>query len=278
VSGETIWIASYPKSGNTWLRAVLTAWLTGAPVEINEIGASPIAASRVDFDRLLGIKSSDLTHAEIDLLRPRVDELFVAELQGPRLRKAHDGLYPGPSGEPVISAGATRSVVYMVRDPRDVVVSLAHHRAWTLEHAVDVMNDPAATLSGDQRGLQEQLHQRLGTWSQHVISWTREAPFPVHVIRYEDCLEDPVTSFGAALRFTGMKSVDDGEVATAVQYADFQRLREAEEKTGFRERPVVLERFFRSGVAGSWREVLPGALARRIGEDHAAVMAQLGYR
>jgi hypothetical protein len=271
-----VWLASYPKSGNTWLRAVYTAWESGDAPDINELKGGLIAGARHLFDDALGVASSDLTRAEVEVLRPRADEVLARTAGEPLLRKAHDGFFAGPMGEPVISVAATRAAVYMIRDPRDVAVALAHHEGKSVEWAAGKLNDPSAGTGG-VRGFAGQLRQRLGTWSEHVVSWVDDAPFPVHVLRYEDCVADPVAAFAAALRASGLEAAGDERVRAAVELAAFDRLRAAEDRDGFKERPPAPERFFRRGSAGSWRDELPAELALSIREAHANVMARFGY-
>jgi hypothetical protein len=276
MNGGTIWLASYPKSGNTWLRAVLSAWYSGFPARLDALVGQGVAA-RGPLDDALGIPSSDLTPAEVAILRPRVDELLAASSGDPLLRKTHDGLYPGPEGEPVISVQATRSAVYMIRDPRDVAVSLAHHDGRDLDGVVDYLGDPNATRAGIPGALEYQVAQRTGTWSDHVRSWVDDAPFPVHVLRYEDCLNDPMRAFGATLRFIHLDPLDDAGVSSAVAHASFDHLRAEESRAGFAERPRQSTRFFRHGRAGAWRDEMTAGTAARVEQVHGEVMARFGY-
>lgn len=276
MTGRTVWLASYPKSGNTWLRAVLSAAKSGGAPDINNLEGGPIAAGRHLFDDALGIASSDLTPDEVELLRPRADEVLARGGPEVLLRKVHDAFFVGPTGEPVVSVSATAAAIYVIRDPRDVAVALAHHDGKPVEWAAGQLNSPTAGMGG-LRGFLGQLRQRLGTWSEHVRSWVDDAPFPVHVLRYEDCLADPVPAFGHALRAAGLGPLDDERVAAAVELAAFDRLRAAEERDGFRERPPAATRFFRSGRAGSWRDEMPGEVAASIESAHAEVMARFGY-
>lgn len=277
MTGQTVWLASYPKSGNTWFRAVYTAWRVGAPIDVNNLRGGPIASARQLFDGALGIPSSSMTLDEVDLLRPRVDEIVVAGADAPRLRKIHDAYFVGPAGEPVVSVAATRAAIYIVRDPRDVAVSYAHHSGRSVEWAQRELCRPGARMGSGPRGLVPQLRQRLGTWSDHVQSWVDETPFPVEVVRYEDCIAKPVETFARALRFAGFVPVDEQRVTGAVEDVAFDRLRKAEQEHGFRERSGTTEQFFRRGEAGSWRDELPADLAARIEDEHGDVMARFGY-
>ena len=179
----TIWLASYPKSGNTWLRAMYSAWSAREEARLDRLDGVPMAASRQAFDDALGIDSADLTADEIDLLRPRADEVIAAQDRRDgeiRLRKVHDALFTGPAGEPVVSVAAARCAVYVIRDPRDVAVSLAHHtdRAPGLRRRVHGLAERRRWRPPRDR-LEPQLRQRLGTWSEHVESWTDQETIPV---------------------------------------------------------------------------------------------------
>jgi aryl sulfotransferase len=275
VTPRTVWLASYPRSGNTWLRAVCTAWLHDGPVDVNALVGLPIASSRDSFDVELGIPSSSLTSVEIDLLRPRVDELIASNAGEPHLRKIHDAYVTEPAATPIVSVKASRAAVYIIRDPRDVAVSYAKSRALPPVCAQHRLNDPLATLEGGNDRLHRQLRQRLGTWSQHVRSWADMPHFPVEVVRYEDFASAPVETFGRVLRFVGFPEVDDARVEDAVERSAFDHLREADR--GFVERPPGTARFFRRGKPGSWQEELPTDVADRIRQDHAEVMARFGY-
>ncbi|CAA9475136.1 MAG: hypothetical protein AVDCRST_MAG85-246 [uncultured Solirubrobacteraceae bacterium] len=278
MTGSTVWIASYPKSGSTWLRAVATALRLRRAPGLDELDGGTMTASRAVLDAATGVASSCMTADEIDLVRPGVDELLATEGRRgeSRLRKVHDAFVVGPAGAPVVSVAATRGAIYMVRDPRDVVVSYAHHagrsHAWAVQH----LGDPAAAMAASPGGLHHQVRQRLATWSSHVTSWVDAAPFPVHVLRYEDCAAAPVDSFAGALRFAGLEASEQ-TVATAVGHASFERLRAAEVASGFRERPSTVGSFFRRGESGAWRDELSPELAARVEADHGDVMARLGY-
>lgn len=273
---RTVWLASYPKSGNTWLRAIHEALVTGAEPDINNLGHNHIAAARWAFDVYLGVRSSDMTQDELELLRPWADKMLAEQAEEDVWRKAHDAFRLGPDGKPVVGVDRARATVYVVRDPRDVAVSLAHHTGRPAAWAVEAMCQPGRTVSLSSWSLSPQLPQHLGTWSEHVLSWTRQDWVPVHVLRYEDCVARPVESFHRAFAAVGFDASED-EVAEAVERCSWQRLRKQEEKSGFRERQTEGTYFFRRGQVGAWREELPASLAEQLVERHGDVMAELGY-
>jgi hypothetical protein len=254
---------------------VYTALRWGAEPNINRL-ESPSPAPRAIFDQALAVRSADLSPEEVEALRPRADEATASVLAEDMLWKIHDGLFETPAGELIVSTSASRAALYMVRDPRDVAVSWAHHAEVPLAVAVEGLCSPQAALARSKRRLEGQVRQRLGTWSQHVRSWTEDPPFPVHVVRYEDCLADPVPTFHAAFAFAGVEASLE-ETARAVEKASFTRLSAQERAKGFRERQSTQSPFFRSGTAGSWKDALSPELSQRLLDEHGEVMARYGY-
>jgi aryl sulfotransferase len=275
-TGGICWLASYPKSGNTWFRAVYAAAASGADIDINRLPAGTVPASRELLDDALGLATTDLTCAEIEVLRPRADEVTAPAEGPPQLRKVHDVFALGATGEPIVSVAASVGAIYVVRDPRDVAVSMARFVDGPPERVVAAMGNPAATLGRVAGGIGRHVEQRAGSWSEHVLSWLDQRRLPVCLLRYEDALVDPVGTFEPALRFAGLAPAA-AEVETAVRRASFGVLAGQEQRNGFRERLRPHARFFRRGVAGGWRDELPAELADRIVADHGAVMARLGY-
>ena len=270
------WLASYPKSGNTWLRIALASLLSGRPADINAMpSVSLIATNRAFFDNALGIESADLTIEQVTNLRPRVHEIWAAEAERPIYCKTHDAFRNTPAGEPLFSTAVTLGAVYIVRDPRAVAVSLAHHGGRTIDEAIVRMDDPADTPSASTRRLHRQLPELRGAWRDHVESWLG-APFPVHLLRYEDMHRDPHGAFTAVAAFLGLPA-DRQQIAAAIEAASFARLQEQERATGFIEKPLQAATFFREGSTDGWRRTLLPDQAARIVAANGAVMRRLGY-
>jgi hypothetical protein len=287
-----IWLASYPKSGNTWLRMLIAnlAAKDDQPVGINDLSATGnIASARGPFDDLLLIDSGLLTHDEADCLRPRLYEELARgaddDERDPRetplavrFVKVHDAYTMTPLGEPLLAGarGADGAIV-IVRDPRDVAPSLASHRNSSIDDAIAFMNDRDAVFSANTTRQDLQLRQKLPGWSAHVASWLDQTDIPVHLVRYEDLQIDAVAMLRRALQFAGQAATDD-ELCRAVRFAEFTRLRQQEEEKGFKEAPPQAgARFFRRGEAGAWRDELTPDQAARIEADHAPMMRRLGY-
>ena len=269
------WLASYPKSGNTWLRAVLVSLTSQGSLDINDMAAlGPMASLRAAFDDTLGVDSADLPFEQQADLRPRVYETWAAEAERPLYCKVHDAYHLTPSGEPLIPPAATRGAIYVARDPRAVAVSYSHHSGRALDATIARMGSDA-TVDGSPRGLSWSLRQRLLRWSDHVASWLA-APFPVHLVRYEDMLADPHETFAGIAAFLGLAR-DRATIAAAVEATAFSRLQAQERSAGFAEKPWGAAAFFREGRSDGWRRVLTPEQADRIVAAHGPMMRRLGY-
>jgi len=276
---KIIWLASYPKSGNTWLRVLLANYGRGGetPVDINELGGAPLASARDWFDEWAGLEASALSDALVERFRPGVYRCLARDASETLFMKVHDAWRLTDRGEPLFPADVTAGVVYVIRNPLDLATSCAHHWNCDIAQAAENLCDPDFILGRSLGGLADQLRQRLDSWSGHVESWLDRSDLSVHLVRYEDLHLNPETVFGAIVRFCGL-DFDAGRVRKAVAFSDFSELQRQEDARGFRERPAVARgRFFRRGLPGSWRKELPLALARRIIEAHGRTMRRFGY-
>ena len=271
------WLASYPKSGNTWLRLFLESLAAGGKaVDINSPSVcGSNAASRAAFDWILDIESTDLTNDEILQARPRQYEIEVRQAEEPLLCKVHDAWCFTPAGEPLFPPELTLGVIYIVRDPRDVAVSLAHHMNQTVDQSITHMANPKAVMGVTRRRMPLQLPQQLYSWSRHVASWLH-APVKRLLLNYEDMLTEPTKRFGEVARFLGFNATHE-MVGAAVDAVRFDRLQQAEKAKDFIERQPGTICFFRRGIAGGWRDSLTPSQVARIEADHGFMMRSLGY-
>lgn len=273
-----VWLASYPKSGNTWVRLLLEAYNhPDQPLpDINDIRSSLHVASRELFDRVIGVEASDLTDSEIDALRPEVYRHLASEGDEPLFLKVHDAWQRTEQGVALFPSDVTLVAVYIVRDPRAVAPSYANHNGVTVDRAIEQMAHDHHALAQASRRLSHQLHQFMGSWSDHVTSWLDQDEMPVHLVRYEDLHAATAATFAGILQAAGLP-VDQARLDKAVAATAFAHLQAQEEAASFRERPSSAERFFRKGQADSWREELTPAQIEQIIADHGPVMARLGY-
>lgn len=273
------WLVSYPKSGNTWLRMLLSSLAAGGrSLDINERHDCGGPTTYAELDDLLGIESCELTPMELASACAAYHGALGALAGGATmLRKVHDRFWRVPTGEAVFPAAVSRSAIYLVRDPRDVAVSYAHHRGRDVDWAIAFMADETTTLAAAGGLMRVQLPQPLGSWSSHAASWQEQDEIPVMPVRYEDLLSDPVHHLIAAATWLGLPS-DPGAAALAVAATRFEILRAQEDISGFVERRSgSTAPFFREGRAGGWRTHLTAAQADGIVGRHRDVMTRFGY-
>jgi hypothetical protein len=271
------WLASYPKSGNTWFRIFLANYLnkSNEPISINEIGTGSIASSRVMFDDVSAIASSELLQDEIDMLRADIYREFSKELKENSYNKVHDS-YILVNGKPMFPKEISAGVIYFVRNPLDVVLSYANHSSIDIDKSIKLINSSKHKLAKSKKGLNNQLQQQLGSWSQHVKSWTEQKEIPVLIMRYEDMLDDTYNVFKKALEFLKL-DFDETKFAKAIENSSFNVLTKLEEKDGFKEKPLKTEKFFNTGKSGNWKEVLNKEQINLIVENNREQMLKFNY-
>jgi hypothetical protein len=273
-----VWLASYPKSGNTWLRTVLTNYLrdTGQPASIDELDVGPIASARAPLDTALGYECGELSHEEAERLRPELYRYLAEQAEKTLYCKVHDAHTYLPDGRPLFPPESTRAVLYVARNPLDVCVSFSHHNGQADPAATArEMADPGHCLCDSTRTQPLQLRQRLSSWSEHARSWL-DAPLPVHVLRYEDMHADPAASFSAALSFAGLE-LEPERLRRAIEFSCFSELQRQERDHGFHERSPRAREFFRAGRVGTWREALQETVVAQLLTAHGPMMRRLGY-
>src|SRR3546814_14045792 len=127
-------------------------------------------------------------------------------------------------GYPTSSVKATVGVIYIVRDPRDVVISAADHYGLTVDQAIEMMADKKARGRGTPGTT---VHELMGGWSDHVRSWTRWKHTPLILLRYEDMLDDSPGQLGSVARKLGI-TPDEARLRRAVALAPFKTLQSQE--------------------------------------------------
>lgn len=270
-----LWLASYPKSGNTWLRAFLANLVLGgeAPLGLEAIrrfGWGDMEAPL--YEEVAGRKLGALDDMAIHRLRPRVHRLAVERRGGDTLiAKTHNAVTV-VGGVPTVTPEVTAAAIYVIRNPLDVVPSYADHFALTLDQAVDAICAERNVLLGTP----ESVFQVLGNWSFHVRSWTGAPGLTRHVVRYEDMRLKPRETFGGIAAFLGL-GADAARVDRAIRFSSFDELARQESETGFAERSTLARRFFRRGEAGGWRRTLDRRHVATIVGHHRAVMRSFGY-
>lgn len=277
-SAFLFWLASYPRSGNTWLRLLVASCLAGGtPVDINRFKFAEMRArTRLLFDDAIGVASASLDTETILRWRAEAIRTWAAELDAACHIKTHDArTRSGDGGAVLIPAEVTRGAVYLVRDPRDVAISLARFLKIDVDRAIDLMGKPEsmADLSGDR--MRPLLPDYWSSWSHNVESWLDWHEIAPRLVRYEDLRREPEGVLADILTALGL-SFPQGTIRAAVAAVDLGVLQDQERRSGFVEAPPRV-RFFGAGAVGGWRDTLTPEQAQRIVDDHGRVMRRVGY-
>ena len=260
------WLSSYPKSGNTWVRMLLAAYAKGS-VDINKDTAfTAYDADDYTWNALAPHPITDMRPETAVYLRHAVLlHLMTKSAWAPTIIKTH--AVNGEYGDVrLIPRPLTKHAVYLVRDPRDVVVSFARHSNTTIDEMTLIMNDERRLLTSANN-----ISVCISTWSNHVKSWEQDW---VTRIRYEDLKEDTEGQLAKILEAFDLK-VKLSKLRKAIKLCEIERLKSQEARHGFIEKGRH-DRFF--GQGEGWEKVLTDKQARRICEDHGGIMETLGYK
>ena len=200
--GKILWLASYPRSGNTWLRVLLHNYLRNPaePYDINRLQEHTVIESAARWYQMLDPRPCDtLTKEEVAAMRPKVQEMIARSSADTVMVKTHNALV-ADRGTPMISEEHTAGAIYVLRNPLDVAVSYGVHFGLSLDDAVAAMNRPHNQSKANQPAFVYEFH---GSWSENVESWTARDSKGIHVVRYEDLQTDPTTAFGGIIGFLG---------------------------------------------------------------------------
>lgn len=269
-----IWLASYPKSGNTWTRLFLANYIfnTSAPIPINEAHRFAMGDSMIRTYNLAAGRIIDHTDLSLALeLRDKVLRGIVANNADVNFVKTHNARV-APQGVSLIPGRYTRASIYILRNPLDMVLSYSRHYSVSHEDAVlQICHEDNGTPPTEKS-----TAQYLSSWDNHVKTWTDHAPWKRILVRYEDLLDDPETFFAKILELIGVPLEED-RLLRAIRFSSFDELSKQEETQGFIERPAKAEKFFRKGQKDQWKSELDPKLVDMICEKMGDTMKRFGY-
>jgi hypothetical protein len=269
-----IWLASYPKSGNTWVRAFLANLLSNArhPVDINSLDRfCRSLTARGYYDDVSGKSSIGADEAETLALRDQVQRVFCAGSQDNVFIKTHSR-FGTERGLKLVAPEFTAGAIYVVRNPVDIVVSAASHYGVSIDVMVKCMEDAHFRTQATDFHVMDYI----GSWSGHVASWTSSGHPKLHVLRYEDLCTAPDATFLKLAQFLGLNPPLE-RLQRAIAFSSFEGLAAQERDRGFKERAPHAQSFFRHGKPGAGVGALGAARVAAIEEAHRVQMERFGY-
>ena len=267
-----IWIASYPKSGNTWLRSLISNYFF---------------SKNGDFDFELIKQIDSFPHSKFfrkyqdKFEKPEDTSMYwIKEQEKINLSnknfffKTHNALCK-INGNKFTDQKNTLAAIYIIRDPRNVVTSIANHYQISIKDALNFMKDK-------QRGIVEKENNRytgfqpLLSWDLHIKSWTENTLYPTLILRYEDLILDANSTFEKVLNFiikvTNSKNdINQQKLKKCVENCRFSNLKKMEKEMGFDESMTNKKTgnkivFFNLGEKNNYKEILEDNIVSKINE------------
>ena len=275
-----IWLASYPKSGNTWLRMFLRAYFLpkDKKFSINEEGNDDYEAKA--FPNIDLLRENEINYNKFEeIVKNWINlQIYINLNNKVNFLKTHNGNF-NINGYPFTNSKNTIGGIYVVRDPRDVVLSLSNHFNITYEQAFNNMNNMQNYEFYDKNLTNGFRNSIMGTWSSNYNSWRYYQEKKIHLVKYEDMIKKPENTFLEILKYLNLFlsfNIDENKIKEAIKDTSFQNLKEMENKDGFKELGSG-DKFFRKGIIGDWEQTLNPQMIKNIETNFQKEMRELDY-
>ena len=274
-----IWLASYPKSGNTLLRSILASYLfsNDGNLKLDYIYKIRQFPSIDDFQKL----NIDLSN-EKEVFQNFIEaQKIINKDKKIKFIKTHSSLARINNCN-FTDFNNSLGAIYVVRDPRNVVTSFAHHYNLSTGQAVSVMIDPKRWL------VKTDLVYKtfMSSWSINYNSW-KQMKNKVLFVKYEDLLNRKKTTLIKIFKFLdelGFKNLklDMDKLNKVIESSDFSTMQKLEENEDFKEGVIDQETgkrktFFRLGPKNDWKQILDNKYREKIEIVFKKEMTELGY-
>tara|TARA_Y100000590_G_scaffold371280_1_gene433623 strand:+ start:1462 stop:2280 length:819 start_codon:yes stop_codon:yes gene_type:complete len=245
------WISSYPKSGNTYVRLFLVHYLYDSFDNLNFdlLKKIPKFEQRKIFENALNINFSNQNFDYIKYSIKTQEKLIAKNNQINLLFKTHH-FYGDINNFQFTNKENSLFYIYLVRDPREVLVSFSNHRTTKIYEQIKFLTS--------QNIIQKNEMETLVNWGLHYRSWKSFKTVPNLFIKFEDLINDPFKNFKLILNFLSNYieiTIDEATIKKTIDTISFANLQRLEKNNGFKEAPDN-SIFFRSGIADSWKKIL----------------------
>ena len=257
------WIASYPKSGNTWVRALVSTYYYSqdgifSEELIKKIGQFP---EKVHFD---GFDYDPKIVTDTTRFWVRAQERINQDGKI-KFKKTHNCL-SSINGYNFTNKKNTIACIYIVRDPRNLITSLKNHYELDYDEALKFMTNEKKFIFDYQKKNDYSDFQFISSWENNFLSWKRQNNFPIKIIRYEDLLNNTYYIFEDLIKYINkiLKieiNIDKKKLKNSIKSTSFKELKQYEENFGFSEaiNSKINEKtipFFYLGPDNDWKKIL----------------------
>ena len=276
-----IWLASYPKSGNTLVRSMLTSLIYSEDGNFNfnllkKIDQYP----RKKHFKGLTDKFNNLF--ELSKFWTISQDKLNLDKKIKFLKTHH--LRCGIGNYTFTNSKNTIGTIYIVRDPRDVIISFAKHHCLSIEEAKYTMFDSTAyEFPEREKNPDLALQTLIGSWSDHYNSWTKNNK-NLLFIKYENLIKNKKTEFSRIIKFVNNYikiPISETKINNCINSTAFESMKKNEEKGLFEENSFDKNgkkiKFFNYGKEGNWKSVLSKELVSSIEKKFQKEMKELGY-
>jgi hypothetical protein len=280
------WIASYPKSGNTWLRALISSYYYSEDGKFDEniisrIGQFPEKRHFTSFD----YDQNVVTDTARFWLKAQEKINLDKKLNFFKTHNAFGSVNNNPFTDAKNSIGA----LYVVRDPRNVITSLKNHYELNTEQALKWMQNENNYIYDVHRFKQDGYSdfQFISSWITNYKSWKVQKKIPIKIIKYEELLGETFIVFKDVIEFINKTSgnnekINKDKLKNAVNSTLFDKLKSSEEKNGFSEAITSKTSnkkipFFYLGPKNDWRKILDDELKNKLNNIYKQNLIELSY-
>ena len=277
-----IWIASYPKSGNTWIRAMLSAYFYSNNGNFSFDLLDNIKEFPKHSEYLNKISAGkNLTEIAKEWI-PAQKELNLKHSNSTFFLKTHSAIC-SIAGSDFTDEKNTLAAIYIVRDPRNVITSLSNHFNLTIEKSLELISDKNKIISNPTDKNKNIGLTVLSNWQTHYQSWRDWKSVKVKIIKYEDLISSPKDTFINILNFIKefMKvEINENKINNVIESTKFDKLKLSEKKYGFKESAAMTDqskKFFHLGPNNNWKNLLNKETSETIYKYFKNEMKELGY-
>jgi hypothetical protein len=267
-----IWIASYPKSGNTWVRSFLSNYLSDQSTFNFDLLSKISKFPNKKIIQELNVDTSDFMNVAANWIP--MQELINLKNDFTYL-KTHNAMTTIGKHKFTNSAN-TCGFIYLVRDPRDVILSYASHLGENLNETFKTMVHDYTFENSDL--INNHKNVILGSWGNNYKSWKNCNFSKGLILRYEDLVLEPIKSFTKIIKFLNELNkleINEEKIVLCYENTKFDNLKKLEDEFTFKESGK--NKFFRKGEVGDWKDNLCPKMCSQIETFFKLEMEELNY-